>query len=306
MFRRAILNDTSIQASDLTAEALTVNNTAHFLGTVNGFNTSSDSTSSFSYNPVTRTFYISTPQNAVNPSMLISGRPGQLVMNNGVTNLWQTVVGDSELKADGALMIRPAAVDNSKIVNPWLIINNVKMVLGTSNVLTSSNISEGSNLFFTNARAGAAAILTIKTINAFGSEATLSYSLGQITINPISTNSITLTKMHPSAYSVSGVPSTLILRDVSGGVLATAVDNSGAVLRVGTQSMGLTLGSGSIPVTITGNVSISGSLLLNNQTIVPRAPLIIPTPTLNTSYVWNSSATVLPNGLAIPRKSFWN
>ncbi len=115
MYRRDILNDNSIQTSDLTATKNLTTDNATFTGQVSGFTTVSDGSSVFTYAPETRTFYITTPQGSVTPGMLVqvAVTNDEDGMNNGEGNKWQTVGGDCRLDGDGVFTVKPLVIDNS-------------------------------------------------------------------------------------------------------------------------------------------------------------------------------------------------
>ena len=141
------------------------------------------------------------------------------------------------------------------------------MHLGTSTMLPTQHIPEWGNLYFTDARATAAAVSAIKTINASGAEVTLVYSSATVTVQPITTGSIALSKLAPTSYSTTAIPSTLVCRDAQKGI---AVDR------------------------ISGAVDIVGSLTVNGAPLAqaPTGQIL----TVTNTYSWTSSSTINPLG----------
>ena len=81
--------------------------------------------------------------------------------------------------------------------------------------MNTTYLVEGSNLYFTDARARVRGAIRILTA---GSEIVTSYSFltGILTFQPLNTNSIALNKLTSASYNSAAVSNTLALRDSTG------------------------------------------------------------------------------------------
>ena len=218
MYYNPIFNDTSVNAGNVSADTMTVDGATVLKGPVFGFKVTSDETSTFTYNPETATFFISTPPSVVDPNMLTPGLIGQVIMSDGSENVWQTIGGDVWLQGDGTMTVMPGAIDKTKIdpACSYISLSGVQIPLGSNLNLTTSYVNESPQmLYFTVPRAQSAAIAAIRVLNTTDSEIILNYNYGLIS-SVLAPASIVLAKINPGVYSAANTGGTLVQRDPGG------------------------------------------------------------------------------------------
>lgn len=157
-----------------------------------------------------------------------------------------------------------SGVPNASLTNSAVTINGTSISLGGSATFTTSNIGEGSNQYYTDARARAA---------LSGSSATgLQYnnSTGVISLSGVPNSSLTNSSItvNGSAISLGGTVSTNV--NVSDGTTSTSIANNGTITVQGTANEVTVANAGGtftvgLPdnVTITSGLTVGGDLVVN-------------------------------------------
>ncbi len=146
--------------------------------------------------------------------------------SNGVT---VTVASDDATHGDSALFSL-SAVPNSALANSSVTINSQAVALGGSVTLSTTNIGEGTNLYYTDARARAA--VSVSTASASGS-GSLAYnsSTGVLTFTPPSLSSYLTAESDTLATVTGRGASTSTAVTFNGGLTTTSitVDSFGGI-----------------------------------------------------------------------------
>lgn len=257
---------------------------------------SGDATTGVNYNSSTGVVLLSGIPNAslTNSSVTVNGSSvslgGSTVLDTddigeGSTNLYYTnararaaLSGDASTglqynSSTGALSL--SGVPNASLANNAVTINSTEIALGSSATFTTTNIGEGTNLYYTDARARASISGDASTGFSYNNStgvASLSgipnASLANSTIS-VNGSSIALGGSVSTSFDVSdgSTPSTISDGDtltVQGTANEISVSNSDGTLTVGLPD-NVTITSG---LTVGGDLTVNGSVTSVNSTTV--------------------------------------
>lgn len=257
---------------------------------------SGDATTGINYNSSTGVVLLSGIPNAslTNSSVTVNGSSvslgGSTVLDTddigeGSTNLYYTnararaaLSGDASTglqynSSTGALSL--SGVPNASLANNAVTINSTEIALGSSATFTTTNIGEGTNLYYTDARARASisgdASTGFSYNNSTGAASLSGIPNASLANSTISVNgsSIALGGSVSTSFDVSdgSTPSTISDGDtltVQGTANEISVSNSDGTLTVGLPD-NVTITSG---LTVGGDLTVNGSVTSVNSTTV--------------------------------------
>lgn len=257
---------------------------------------SGDATTGVNYNSSTGVVLLSGIPNAslTNNSVTVNGSSvslgGSTVLDTddigeGSTNLYYTnararaaLSGDASTglqynSSTGALSL--SGVPNASLANNAVTINSTEIALGSSATFTTTNIGEGTNLYYTDARARASisgdASTGFSYNNSTGAASLSGIPNASLENSTISVNgsSIALGGSVSTSFDVSdgSTPSTISDGDtltVQGTANEISVSNSDGTLTVGLPD-NVTITSG---LTVGGDLTVNGSVTSVNSTTV--------------------------------------
>ena len=257
---------------------------------------SGDATTGVNYNSSTGVVLLSGIPNAslTNSSVTVNGSSvslgGSTVLDTddigeGSTNLYYTnararasLSGDASTglqynSSTGALSL--SGVPNASLANNAVTINSTEIALGSSATFTTTNIGEGTNLYYTDARARASisgdASTGFSYNNSTGAASLSGIPNASLANSTISVNgsSIALGGSVSTSFDVSdgSTPSTISDGDtltVQGTANEISVSNSDGTLTVGLPD-NVTITSG---LTVGGDLTVNGSVTSVNSTTV--------------------------------------
>lgn len=169
--------------------------------------------------------------------------------------------GISFNSASGAFTL--ASISNSELANSAISINSTSVSLGGSITLDSGDIGEGSNLYYTDARARAAISATTSTGFSYNNSTGVG-SLANIPNSSLTNSSITI---NGSAIALGGTVTTNF--NVSDGSTSTAVADGSTLTIQGTANeVEVSNSSSTLTVGLPNNVTIGNDLIVGGDLTV--------------------------------------